>query len=95
MDNNFVFSHFEMKKKDFHNFQKFFLHLTENFEQEWPMGTFTIFFYAQIRNVKIGLNNSVADPGFPRGGDTNPPGVVGGAQTYDFTNFSQNMHEIE
>ena len=61
------------------------------------MGKFTIFFYAQFlfRNVKIGLNNSVADPGFPRGGDTNPPGVVGGAPTYDFTKFSQNMHKIE
>ena len=57
------------------------------------MGKFTILFYAQIlsKNVKIGL----ADPGFPRGGDTNPPGVVGGAPTYNFTKFSQNMHEIE
>ena len=55
------------------------------------------FFYAQLlfRNVEIGLNNSVTDAGFPRGGDTNPPGEVGGAPTYDFTNFSQNMHEIE
>ena len=54
------------------------------------MGTFTIFFYAQLlfRNVEIGLNNSVADPEFPRGGDTSPPCVVGGAQIYDFTNFS-------
>ena len=32
-----------------------------------------------------------ADPGFPIGGDANPPG----AQTYDFAKFSQKMHEIE
>ena len=102
--------HFEMipsgnnlkwKKKDFHNFQKFFLHLTE-VKKKWILikvwnDRWEIFFYAQLlfRNVEIGLNNSVADPGFPQGGDTIPPGVVGGAQTYDFTNFSQNMHEIE
>ena len=34
----------------------------------------------------------MADPGFPRGGGTNSPG---GAPTYDFTKFSQKLHEIE
>ena len=32
------------------------------------------------------------DPGFPRGGGTNPPG---GTPTYDFAKFPQNFHEIE
>ena len=34
---------------------------------------------------------AVADPGFPRGGDANPPGAL----TYDFAKFSQELHEIE
>ena len=37
-------------------------------------------------------HQSVADPGFPRGGGANPPG---GAPTYDFAKFSQKLHEIE
>ena len=36
---------------------------------------------------------AVADPGFPRGGGANSPGV--GAPTYDFTKFCQKLHEIE
>ena len=36
---------------------------------------------------------SVADPGFPLGGDANPRG--GGAPTYEFAKFSQKMHAIE
>ena len=35
---------------------------------------------------------SVADPGFPRGGDANPPG---GVPTHDFAKCSQKLHEIE
>ena len=35
---------------------------------------------------------SVADPGFPRGGGAKSPG---GAPTYDFAIFSQELHEIE
>ena len=34
---------------------------------------------------------AVSDPGFPRGGGTNPPG----APTYYFAKFSQKLHEIE
>ena len=34
----------------------------------------------------------MADPGFPRGGGTNPKA---GAQTYYLTNFSQKLHENE
>ena len=34
---------------------------------------------------------AVANQGFPRGGDANPPGVP----TYDFAKFSQKLHEIE
>ena len=34
----------------------------------------------------------VADPGFPRGGGTNPSGEEA---TYDFANFSQKLQEIE
>ena len=37
--------------------------------------------------------DSVADPGFPRGGGANSPG--GGAPTYDFVKISQKLHEIE
>ena len=33
-----------------------------------------------------------ADPGFPVGGDANPPGVV---PTYDFAKFCKTLHEIE
>ena len=47
--------------------------------------------YACFREI-IYLN-SVADPGFLRGGGTNPRG--GGAPTYDFAKFSKKMHEIE
>ena len=36
--------------------------------------------------------NAVADPGFPRGGGTNPRG---GAPTYYLVNFSQKLHENE
>ena len=36
---------------------------------------------------------AVADPGFPRGGGANSPGV--GAPTYDFVKFSRKLHEIE
>ena len=35
---------------------------------------------------------SVADPGFPRGGGTNPKG---GAPTYYLANFSRKLHENE
>ena len=35
----------------------------------------------------------MADPGFPRGGGTNPKG--GGARTYYLANFSQKLHENE
>ena len=35
---------------------------------------------------------SVADPGFPRGGGTNPQG---GAPGYDFIKISQKLHEIK
>ena len=35
---------------------------------------------------------SGADPGFPGGGGANPRG---GAPTYDFVKFSENLHEIE
>ena len=34
----------------------------------------------------------MADPGFPRGGGTNP---LGGGPTYDFAKFSQKLHKIE
>ena len=34
---------------------------------------------------------TVADPGFPRGGGANSPGV----STYDFAKISQKLHEIE
>ena len=34
---------------------------------------------------------TVADPGFPRGGGANSPGVP----TYDFAKFSRKLHEIE
>ena len=37
-------------------------------------------------------NKPVADPGFPRGGGTNPPK---GAPSYDFAKFSQKVHKIE
>ena len=37
-------------------------------------------------------NNTVADPGFPRGGGANSPG---GAPTYDFVKNSQKLREIE
>ena len=33
-----------------------------------------------------------ADPEFPIGGGANPPG---GAPTYDFAKFCENLHEIE
>ena len=42
--------------------------------------------------VKLICTLSVADPGFPRGGGTNPPGE---APTYNFAKFSQKLHEIE
>ena len=35
----------------------------------------------------------MADPGFPRGGGTNPKG--GGAPTYYLANFSRKLHENE
>ena len=35
--------------------------------------------------------NTVADPGFPRGGGTNPPGEV----NIQFAEFSQKLHQIE
>ena len=35
---------------------------------------------------------TVADPGFPRGGGANPQG---GAPRYDFIKFSQKLHEIK
>ena len=38
------------------------------------------------------IYKSVADPGFPRGGGTNPKG---GAPTYYFANFSRKLHENE
>ena len=34
-----------------------------------------------------------ADPGFPLGGGTDPPGR--GAPTYDFVKISEKLHEIE
>ena len=37
-------------------------------------------------------HNTVADPGFPRGGGANSPG---GTPTYDFAKFSPKLHEIE
>ena len=38
----------------------------------------------------------LAEPGFPRGGDTNcPEGGGGGMPTYDFAKFSLKLHEIE
>ena len=37
----------------------------------------------------------MADPGFPRGGGANSPGVGVGTPTYDFAKFSQKLHEIE
>ena len=39
-----------------------------------------------------GICESVADPGFPRGGDANSPGV---SWPYDFAKFPQKLHEIE
>ena len=36
-------------------------------------------------------HTAVADPGFPRDGGANPPGM----STYDFAKFSQKLHEIE
>ena len=38
------------------------------------------------------LLNTVADPGFPRGGGTNPKG---GVPTYYLINFSRKLHENE
>ena len=38
---------------------------------------------------------AVADPGLPRGGDTNPRGEGGGGTIYNFAKFSQKLHEIE
>ena len=38
------------------------------------------------------VHDTVADPGFPRGGGANSPG---GAPTYDFAKFFQKLHEIE
>ena len=46
---------------------------------------FEIFFYC------VFIFNTVADPGFRRGGGANPRG----APTYDFAKFSQKLHEIE
>ena len=40
----------------------------------------------------IGEIQSVADPGFPRGGGANPRG---GAPTYYLVNFSRKLHENE
>ena len=34
-----------------------------------------------------------ADPGFPVGGDANPP--EGGTNIYDFAKFTEKLHEIE
>ena len=61
--------------------------------------TFTIF---TVRKRSLGQGNvftpvyhfvhrAVADPGFPRGGGANSPGVP----TYDFAKFFQKLHEIE
>ena len=36
-------------------------------------------------------HTAVADPGFPRGGGANPPGVP----AYDFAKFNQKLREIE
>ena len=38
------------------------------------------------------MHNSVADPGFPRGGGANRKG---GAPTYYLANFSRKLHENE
>ena len=45
-------------------------------------------------NVWVWNAESVADPGFPRGGGANSP-KRGGAPTYDFAKFAQKLHEIE
>ena len=46
-------------------------------------------------DIKVWVWNadSVADPGFPRGGGANPPGRR--VSTYDFAKCSQKLHEIE
>ena len=47
---------------------------------------------SQLDKARLELIVSVADPGFPRGGDANSQG---GVSTYDFARFSQKLHEIE
>ena len=45
-----------------------------------------------LSNIAVLYSLSVADPGFPRGGGTNPKG---GAPTYYLANFSRKLHENE
>ena len=47
---------------------------------------------SRMRTVRCSSRQSVADPGFPRGGGANSPRV---APTYEIAKFSEKLHEIE
>ena len=62
---------------------------TIGWTQKFKNGLCTLFL--QLRGLKSSCN-TVADPGFPRGGGANSPG---GAPTYEIAKFSEKLHEIE
>ena len=47
---------------------------------------------SKVRCKMPKVTTTGADPGFPIGGGTNPPG---GTPTYDFAKFCKKLHELE
>ena len=62
-------------------------------ETKTPPVQLVIYVYVECWSYEgVTMHSAVVDPGFPRGGGSNPPG---GSPTYDFAKFSQKLHEIE